>query len=249
MHSYAGKKAVVVGGTHGMGRAVVERLVAGGAEVLLTGNNEGTVEAARREVGARVVRSDVTSVAANKELAAVVGEKLGRVDLVHYNAGFAMSDPFEQVTEESYDRTFAVNTRGAFFTVQHLAPLVNDGGAIVFTSSIADVGGISAMVTYAGAKAAVMALARGIAAALLPRRIRVNVVAPGFVDTPSMGVPGITDEQRAAFMRQGDEITPMQRHGTVDEVAAAVLFLAFEATFTTGERFTVDGGLGQHINR
>lgn len=250
MNKYSGKKIVVAGGTHGMGLAVVKALLDGGAEVLLTGRNEKNIEAARTELAspaAHVVRSDATSMADIHALGDLVEDKLGQIDFVFVNTGLARLEPFGQVTEASYDQSFDTNTKGAFFTTQRLAPLIRDGGSIVFTTSIADEGGAEAMTVYSGAKAAVRAFAKGIASALLPRNIRVNVVSPGFIDTPTMGITGITDESRDAFMKMGDRATPMQRHGTVEEIAAAVLFLAFDATFTTGARLTVDGGLGQGI--
>lgn len=248
---YAGKKAVVTGGTHGMGQAVVKALLDGGAEVVLTGRDERNIETARTGLASRpahVVRSDATSMADIDALGAFVEEKLGRVDLLFVNVGIARMEPFEQVTEASYDESFATNTKGAFFTTQRLAPLIRDGGSIVFTTSIADEGGAPAMTVYSGAKAAVRAFAKGIASELLPRGIRVNTLSPGFIDTPSMGITGVSDQDREGFMAAGDAATPMKRHGTVDEIAAAVLFLAFDATFTTGARLTVDGGLGQGIS-
>ena len=136
MGRYTGKKAVVTGGTHGMGLATVKALLEGGAEVLLTGRNEQNLEAARRELGSRahVVRSDTASLADIDALGALVEEKLGRLDLVFINAGISELGPFDQVTEAAYDRIFDVNTKGAFFTVQRLAPLVREGGSIVFTT-------------------------------------------------------------------------------------------------------------------
>ncbi|WP_437693667.1 SDR family oxidoreductase [Sorangium sp. So ce176] len=162
MKSYAGKKAVVTGGTHGMGLATVKALLDGGAEVLLTGRNERNREAARRELGrgAHVVRSDA--------------------------------------------------------------------------GSLADID-------------ALRAFAQGFAAELLPRRIRVNAVSPGFIKTPTMGVAGASADVLAAFEQEGREVTPMKRIGTPEEVARAALFLAFDATFTTGVELPVDGGLGQGI--
>jgi NAD(P)-dependent dehydrogenase (short-subunit alcohol dehydrogenase family) len=246
---YAGKKAVVVGGTHGMGLAVVKALLDGGAEVLLTGRNTEPVRASLPT--AHVVRSDVTSMADIHAIGGLVEEKLGQVDFVFVfvfvNVGIARLEPFSQVTEQSYDENFNVNTKGPFFTTQRLAPLVRAGGSIVFTTSIADEGGTDTLTLYSGAKAAVRAFAKGIAHALLPQGVRVNVVSPGFIDTPTMGMVGLTDEARAAISTAGDIATPMKRHGTVEEVAAAVLFLAFEATYTTGARLTVDGGIGQGI--
>lgn len=249
MNACEGRKAVVVGGTHGMGRAIVEALLDGGAEVLLTGRDEGRLAAARAEPSGRVhaVRSDVTDLADVDALAAAVGERLGRVDFLFVNAGFSRLEPYDRVTEESYDLTFAVNAKGAFFTAQRLAPLVREGGAIVFTTSVANRSGTPGMTVYAGAKAAVRAFAQGLAAELLPRGIRVNAVSPGFVRTPTMGVYGVTDAERAAFEEEGGEITPMGRIGSPEEVARAALFLAAGATFTTGVELAVDGGLVQNL--
>lgn len=243
---YAGKQAVVVGGTTGMGLAMVRLLLDGGAEVLLSGRNEQNLEAAQREFGPRahVVRSDATSMADIDALVALVGEKLGRADAVFINVGIAELAPFDQVTEASYDRQFAVNTKGAFFTVQRLAPRVRDGGAFVFTT-VTDGTGTPTMSVYSGTKAALRSFAKVFAAELLPRGIRVNTVAPGFIDTPTMGIAGASAEERAELMKMGDAITPMKRHGTPAEVARAALFLAFDATFTTGAELPVDGGIAQ----
>lgn len=211
MGKYQGKKAVVIGGTHGMGRAVVEALIAEGAEVLLTGRNPRTVEAARRELAtkAEVVASDIASLKDIAELALRVADGIGAVDFLFVNAGYSKLEAVGDVTEESYDRTFGINTKGAFFTVQRLLPLIRDGGSIVFTTSVANESGAPGMSTYAGAKAAVSAFARVLASELLARRIRVNTVSPGFIDTPTMGVVEATPEEQAEFRKIGDAVTPM----------------------------------------
>ena len=246
MDKYARKKAVVTGGTHGMGLAAVKALLDGGAEVLLTGRNEQNLAAARRELGPRahVVRSDTASMAEINALGALVEEKLGRIDFVFINAGISELDPFDQVTEASYDRQFDVNTKGAFFTAQRLAPLVRYGGSIVFTT-VTNGPANPDLSVYSGSKAALRAFAQVFAAELVSRGIRVNTVAPGFIDTPTMGVAGLSEDERRALKKLGDEITPMKRHGTIEEVARAALFLAFNATFTTGAELPVDGGLAQ----
>jgi NAD(P)-dependent dehydrogenase (short-subunit alcohol dehydrogenase family) len=251
MSTYAGKKAVITGGTIGMGLATAKALVEGGAEVLLTGRNEKNLEAAQGELGAlaHAVRSDTADLADIDALGGIVEEKLGQIDLLYINAGFAQLGPFGMVTEEHFDQTFNVNAKGAFFTAQRLAPLVKDGGAIVFTTSIANESGNPGMGAYAGSKAAVRAFTKVIAAELLPRNIRVNAVSPGFISTPTGGITGASDEMLAAFEALGDQITPMRRHGSADEVAKAVLYLAFDATFTTGAELNVDGGLGQRVSR
>jgi NAD(P)-dependent dehydrogenase (short-subunit alcohol dehydrogenase family) len=250
MSRYAGKKAVVTGGTHGMGRAIVDALLDGGAEVVLTGRSEITVEKARTDLEARpahVVRSDASSMADIAALGTFVADTLGTVDAVFVNHGIAEIDqPLEAVTEVSYDRQFAVNAKGAFFTVQRLAPLVRDGGAIVLTT-VANDHIFPGMSAYSGSKEALRAFGQVLAAEFLPRRIRVNAVAPGFIKTPTMGVAGMSDAERAAFEEQGGTITPLQRMGTVEEVATAALFLAFDATFTTGVELAVDGGWAQGI--
>jgi NAD(P)-dependent dehydrogenase (short-subunit alcohol dehydrogenase family) len=250
MSSYKGKKAVIVGGTHGMGLAVAQALVAGGAEVLITGRTEKTLDEAQRVLGdnAHVVRSDIADLSEIAKLGTEVNEKLGQIDFLHMNAGISELEPYDQVTEASFDRQFSINTKGTFFTTQRLVPLIREGGSIVFTSSVADDSGTPGMVVYSATKAAVRSFSKVLAAELLPRKIRVNVVSPGFIDTPTMGVAGATADERAAFIEIGDAVTPMKRHGTPDEVARAVLFLGFDATFTTGEQIKVDGGLGQNLS-
>lgn len=246
---YSDQKAVVIGGTIGIGLATVKALLNGGAEVLLTGQNEQNLEAARSELGTQVhvMRSDTANIADIVTLSKFVKEKLSQIDFLFINAGVASLEPFEQVTESSYDRIFNINTKGAFFTVQRLAPLIRDGGSIVFTTSIANATGTGGMSIYSGSKAAPRSFAQVFAAELLPRQIRVNAVSPGYIRTPTMGIAGTSAESLVAFEQEGNEITPMKRIGSPDEVAQAVLFLAFDATFTTGIELPVDGGLGQDL--
>ncbi|MFJ8844687.1 SDR family oxidoreductase [Streptomyces cyaneofuscatus] len=250
MSKYAGKKAVVTGGTHGIGLGVVKALLAEGAEVLLTGRNEKNIDAARAELkgqAAHVVRSDAADLADVRALGGVVEEKLGRVDFLFVNVGLAELVPFDQVTEEGYDRIFDINTKGAFFTVQRLAPLLNRGSSVLFTTSIADDMGYPGITVYGGAKSALRTFAKGFAAELLPRGVRVNALSPGPIKTPSMGYAAMTEEEKDVHEKEMNEISPMKRHGTIEEIAAAALFLAFEATFTTGTEMVVDGGLAQGI--
>jgi len=244
MTSYTGKKAVVTGGTTGMGRAIAEALLERGAEVLLTGRNERNLEQARKALGpgAHVLRSDAASLADIDALRDEVARRFGRVDAVFINAGHAKLVPHDQVDEAEYDRHFAINTRGPFFTVQRLAPLVQSGGSFVLTTSIANESGFAGMTLYAGTKAALRSFAQGFAAELIGRGVRVNALSPGFIKTETMGIDG-SEQERAELLAEGDKATPMRRNGSPAEVARAALYLAFEATFTTGLELKVDGGL------
>jgi len=246
MNKYTNKKAVVIGGTIGMGLATVKMLLDGGAEVLLTGRNEKNLAAVRAELGnrAQAVQSDIANLGDIDKLAKTVKEKFGEFDFLFVNAGVSILGPFESVTEKEYDQMFNINTKGAFFTAQRLSPLIKNGGSIVFTT-VTNGRGTSNLSVYSGSKAALRAFAQVFAAELVSRGIRVNTVGPGFIETPTMGVAGLSEEEKAALMTLGDEITPMKRHGSVEEVAQAVLFLAFDATFTTGVELAVDGGLEQ----
>ena len=166
-------------------------------------------------------------------------------DLLFVNAGFAFFAPLENTTEAMYDEMFNLNAKGPFFAVQKLAPLINRGGAVVLTTSIANVKGMPGLATYGAAKAALRSFARVMAAELLPREIRVNAVSPGPIDTPLIGKAFPEKDAAAQIREQMIGFNPMKRFGTPEEIAKAVLFLAFDATFTTGAELPVDGGWSQ----
>ncbi len=245
MNDLRERTALVIGGTHGMGLATAKLLLDRGARVLVTGRNADNIRATQSELkSADVLRSDVTRMDDVDAMARMVEARFGRIDALFIFAGVAELAPFDAVTEESYDRQFAVNTKGAFFTAQRIAPLIDDGGSITMTT-VTPSNASPTMAVYLATKAAVRAFAGGMAAELLDRRIRVNTVAPGFIDTPTLGIAGLSAEKRREFMAIGDSVTPMRRHGTPEEIARAALFLAFDATFTTGVDLPVDGGISQ----
>lgn len=249
MSKLTGKKAVITGGTAGIGLGLAKALLEQGAEVLVTGSSQESVDTARRALGERahVLRSDTAQLDAISALASEVEARLGKLHAVFVNAGWCRIAPFVEVSESEYERTFAINTKGAFFTVQRLAPLMRDGGAFVFTTSVADEVGYPGMSVYSGAKAAVRSFAQVFAAELAPRAIRCNAISPGFVDTPSMGIPEASHDEARAFAQEGRQLTPLKRIATIDEVARAALFLAFDATFITGVELVIDGGLTKLI--
>lgn len=247
MGRYAGKKAVVTGGTSGIGLATAKHLIQEGARVLVTGRSAKWIEVARKELGdgAIVVASDTSSLADIDALAGRIEETFGKFDLLFVNAGIAQFAPLGTVTESFYDNILSVNTKGAFFTVQRLAPLLVDGGSVVLNTSVVDELGLANTSVYAASKAALRSLGRTLATELLPRGIRVNSVSPGPIVTPILDKNGFSPEDKAGFVERTTSTNPMKRMGNADEVARAVLFLGFDATYTTGAEVPVDGGMTQ----
>ena len=177
-------------------------------------------------------------------LAARIKAEFGAFELLFVNAGLGLFAPLESTTETMYDEMFNLNAKGPFFAVQKLAPLIAPGGAVVLTTSIANVKGMPAIAAYGAAKAALRSFARVFAAELLPRGIRVNAVSPGPIDTPII-FKAFPDKATADHLTaQMRESNPMKRFGTLEEIAN-VLLLAFDATYTTGAELPVDGGLAQ----
>jgi NAD(P)-dependent dehydrogenase (short-subunit alcohol dehydrogenase family) len=246
MGQYDGKRVVITGGTSGIGLATARLLLDHGARVLVSGRAREALASARKELGgnAIVLESDAASLADIDRLADRVQSEFGTFDLLFVNAGQTGFVAFESMTEAVYDQLLAVNAKGAYFTVQKLAPLMNEGGAVILTTSIADVKGFALASAYSASKAALRSMGRSLARELLPRGIRVNAVSPGPIDTPIIdkAAPKDVAEQ---IKRQLRENNPMQRFGRPEEVAKAVLFLAFEATYTTGAELAVDGGASQ----
>ena len=189
MERYEGKKVVIIGGTSGIGLATAKMLVDGGARVLVTGRSQAGLDSAQKELGkgAVVVSSDARSLTDIDALASRVKAEFDTFDLLFVNAGFSLFAPLEHTTEATFDEMFNLNAKGPFFAVQKLAPLINQGGAVVLTTSTANVKGMPMLAAYGGAKAALRSFARMFAAELLPRGIRVNAVSPGPTETPIIG--------------------------------------------------------------
>ncbi|KAK1140655.1 hypothetical protein N8T08_009968 [Aspergillus melleus] len=217
---------------HGIGLSTAQLLVDRGAQVLVTGRSPGPIHTAQEQLGPQA------------HLVAYALFGLGtQVELIFVNARYAALEPLNAVTEDSFRRTFDTNVFGPFFAAQKLTPILKDGGAMVFTTSVVNQLGIPGMATYATAKAAVQSLVQTLAAELMGCRIRVNAVSPGFVRTPTMGVANTSADDRTTFVGEGVALTRLERIGNPEEIARAVVFLGFEATFTTGSQVVLDGGL------
>ena len=239
---FAGKTVVVLGGNSGIGLAAASAFQAEGARVAITGRNKQTLAQVAAASGMLAVRSDISSVADTRAAMARIAGQLGGIDVLFVNAGVGGFATVPEVTEEFWDSVHGVNLRGAFFAVQAALPHLRDGGSIVITGSIGALLALPANAVYAAAKAGLRAVARILAAELLPRRIRVNVVSPGPTET-EIFKRGASPAQIEAVRSSLGGAVPMKRMGEPEEVARAVLFLASsEASFINGVDLNVDGG-------
>ena len=243
MGRYDGKRVVVTGATSGIGLATARLLLADGARVMITGRSDDTLAKARESLGAEVltVRSDASSLADIDALAERARAEFERVDALFICAGQTRFAPFEEMTEEVYDDLFRVNAKGPYFTVQKLAPVIADGGSVTIITSAANVIGQPMISAYAATKAALRSMVRSLACELLPRGIRVNAVSPGPIDSGILE-KAMSEEAARQTKEQMTEANPMKRFGQPEEVAKAMIFLAFEATYNTGVELAVDGG-------
>jgi NAD(P)-dependent dehydrogenase (short-subunit alcohol dehydrogenase family) len=239
-----GKIALISGGTTGIGAETAKLFQSEGATVVVTGSSERSAEAARATLpGIEVLVSDAASVAATQTLVDQVKARHGRIDVLFVNAGIAKFAPIAQIDEALYDSQFNINVKGAFFLIKHALPVIPDGGAIILTASVAGAnGGLGGATVYGSTKAALRSFGRTIAKELTPRGIRVNTISPGPIVTPILD-KGLTPAQKENFIEGAKTRIPLGRTGTVAEVAAAALYLAADATYTTGAELFVDGGL------
>src|ERR1700759_3248059 len=246
MDKFAGKVAVITGGSSGMGLATAKRLVDEGAFVYITGRRQAELDKALSLIGHRVaaIQGDVSNLGDLDRLYAKVGKEKGKLDILFAGAGIVDAQPLAETTEESFDKVFAINTRGLAFTVKKALPLLNDGGTIIVITSIAENKGIPGFTAYSATKAAVRSFVRTWTAELKDRRIRVNAISPGPIDTPIFEQQAPTKEGADQARAQFAAAVPFGRLGPPEEIASAALFLASdEASFIAGVDLPVDGGM------
>ena len=247
MSKLEGKVAVISGGSSGIGLATARRFAAEGARVFITGRRPTEVEAAVKEIGPRAtgVPGDVSKLADLDRLYEVVKSQEGHLDVLFANAGGGELAPLGAITEAHYDKIFDTNVKGLLFTVQKALPLLRDGSSIILNASIVSSKGMEAFSVYSATKAAVRSFARSWTADLKARKIRVNAISPGPIETPGLGNLGSAAE--IDQMKQGlIAAVPMGRMGHPDEIAKAVVFLASDdSSFVTGIELFVDGGMAQ----
>jgi NAD(P)-dependent dehydrogenase (short-subunit alcohol dehydrogenase family) len=248
MGKLEGKIALITGGNSGIGLATAKQFVNEGAFVFITGRRKAELAAAVKEIGRNVtgVKGDVSNLDDLDRLFAQIKREKGKLDIVFANAGIAKFATLGTITEEHYNPIFNINVKGLLFTVQKALPLLPDGASIILNASIAASKGLGANSVYSATKAAVRSFARLWTTDLKDRRIRVNAVSPGAINTP--GLSDLLASAEAAGQRKLmiSNAVPLGRRGTPDELAKAVVFLASDdSSYVTGTELFVDGGFAQ----
>jgi NAD(P)-dependent dehydrogenase (short-subunit alcohol dehydrogenase family) len=246
MDRLKGKRALITGGTTGIGMETAHRFIEEGARVIVTGTNPTTLEAARKTLGSDVLvlASDASKVGDQKTLAAAVAQHFGQLDILFLNAGVVQLQPIEQWDEAAFDRSFNVNVKGPFFLVQSLIPFFAPKASIVLNGSVNAHIGMANTSVYAATKASLISFIRTWSGELIGRGIRVNAVSPGPVTTPLYSKLGLAeaDLKQVAASIQGQ--VPAGRFGTPTEVAVAVVFFASdESAYNVGSELLLDGGM------
>ena len=247
MGRLSGKIAVITGGNSGIGFVTARRFVEEGAHVVITGRRKKELDEAAAAIGKNVlaIQGDVSRLADLDRLYAAVQETHGHIDILFANAGIGGFAPLGAITEEQFDREFDINVKGLLFSVQKALPLFKNGGSIILNSSVAGRKGIGGFSVYNATKAAVRSFARTWTSDLKDRKIRVNSISPGPIETPIFGKMALPQEQLQQFSSLISSL-PLGRSGQPEEIASVALFLASdESSYITGVDLCVDGGLAQ----
>lgn len=243
-----GKIAVITGGNSGIGLATAKRFVSEGAYVFITGRRQKELDAALSEIGKNAIgiQGDVSNLIDLDKLYNTVKDKKGHLDILFANAGIAQFARLGEISEEHFDKIFDINVKGLLFSVQKALPILQDGSSIILNASVGSSKGIEETSVYSAAKAAVRSFARTWTADLRHRKIRVNAISPGPIDTPIFSSLTHNEEQMEQFKKYIINTVPMGRMGSADEIAKAVSFLASDdSSYITGIELFVDGGMAQ----
>src|SRR5262245_16695733 len=246
MKRFEGKVAVITGGNSGIGLAAAKAFAREGASVVIIGRDEPSLKMAEQEIGdgATAVRADVSSLSEIDSAMGTIRERFKKIDALFVNAGIGRFVPFDQVTEDLFDETVAVNLKGAFFTVHKALPLFQPGATVVLNASINAHKGMPGTTVYGATKAAVVNLAKTLSADLIERGIRVNAISPGPVESALWDRIGMSQQQLRQTQDWIKSQVPLKRFAKPDEIAEAVLFLCSTASsYVVGAEFVIDGGM------
>jgi NAD(P)-dependent dehydrogenase (short-subunit alcohol dehydrogenase family) len=245
MNRLQDKVAVITGGNSGIGFATAREFIANGAKVIITGRDQSAIDKAVQKLGHNAIgiRADAANMKDTEDVVEKVQLQFGKVDILFVNAGVFFAEPIGQITEQTFHKIMDVNFKGAVFTTEKFLPLLSEGASIIHLSSVSAFAVGTGTAVYAASKAALNAYSRTAAIELASRKIRVNTITPGMVDTglsAKAGFPDESIEQMKVFMSNK---IPFRRYATPEEVAKLALFLASDdASFITGSEYTIDGG-------
>ncbi len=248
MKKLENKVAIITGATSGMGLDTAKLFLSHGAKVVLTGRSQEKLDALQNELEGDflLVKADAASLPDSKTLINQTIEKFGKIDILFLNAGIFKAAPAGQITEELFDNIYNINVKGPIFTVNEAVPHLNQGGTIIFNTSVSNVKGMPGVSVYGSSKAALRSAVRSFAAELAPRNIRVNAISPGPIETPIWSKTNLTEEQIGGFAEGVSGQVPLGRFGKGQEIANTVLFMASDdASYITGTEIPVDGGMAQ----
>ena len=244
MSKLTGKVAVITGGNSGIGYAAAADFIANGATVIITGRDATKVNEAATKLGATGIVADQANLAHTDKLVEEVKAKHGKVDVLFVNAGVFFPTPIGQFDEAGFDTTMDINFKGAVFTVEKFLPILKEGASIINLSSINAYTGMANTAIYAASKAAMNSYTRTASTELAPRKIRINSVNPGPVDTPIFGKTGMSEEQVQGMAGAMLNRIPLGQFGSPEAIAKLVTFLASDdAWFITGSEYNIDGGM------
>lgn len=247
MANLTGKVALVTGGGNGIGLAASRALKTGGATVVTAGRNEKRAQDFRdqySDVFDKIYTADASSIPQTNAFVEQVGKDYGRIDVIFANAGFGEPAPLGHITEENFDKQFNVNVKSVIFTVQAALPYLKEGASIILNSSVANQLGFANFSVYAATKGAVKTLGKIMAAELVGKGVRVNVVSPGPIDTGFFAATGMDEDSLEQVGEQITSMVPMGRFGKAEEIGSYVAFLASDgSSYMTGTEVEIDGGM------
>ena len=248
MSKLSGKVALITGGNSGMGLATAQLFVREGANVVITARRKEAVQEYNDHASENTfaILADASNPEENKQVFETISEKFGKIDILFLNAGIGRPAPIDSMPRDLYDDQWDTNFRGPYFTTQAALPFLNDGASIIYNTSVSNVKGMPGMSVYAATKAGLRSLVRTLTVELAGRKIRVNAISPGPIETPIWGKMNIPEEAAKEFGANILQQVPLGRMGQPVEVANAVLFLASDdSSFVNGIELPVDGGLAQ----